>query len=91
MLIISIGIASAYWGEQAAQSKQQIQIGVGIASGQVVAGYTGTLHRATYTCVGDTVNVASRVEGATKQLGIPILITGTTRKLLGDGFAVRIC
>ena len=31
----------------------QIEVGIGIASGQVVAGYTGTLHRATYTCVGE--------------------------------------
>ena len=35
--------------ERAAQDKMQIQIGIGIASGQVVAGYTGTQHRATYT------------------------------------------
>ncbi len=52
--------------EQAARDKVQIQIGVGIASGRVVAGYTGTQHRATYTCVGDTVNVAARLESHTK-------------------------
>ena len=52
--------------EQAARGKVQIQIGIGIASGRVVAGYTGTQHRATYTCVGDTVNVAARLESHTK-------------------------
>ena len=52
--------------EQAARDKVQIQIGIGIASGRVVAGYTGTQHRATYTCVGDTVNVAARLEAHTK-------------------------
>ena len=52
--------------EQAARGKVQIQIGVGIASGRVVAGYTGTHQRATYTCVGDTVNVAARLESHTK-------------------------
>ena len=41
--------------EQAAQGKPEIRIGVGIASGQVIAGYTGTERRVTYTCVGDTV------------------------------------
>jgi class 3 adenylate cyclase len=65
--------------EQAAQGKQQIEIGVGIASGRVVAGYTGTQNRATYTCVGDTVNVAARLEAHTKEVGRPILIDEHTR------------
>jgi adenylate cyclase len=75
--------------EQAAQDKVQIQIGIGIASGHVVAGYTGTLHRATYTCVGDTVNVAARLESHTKVLNRPILIDENTRSALEDGIAVE--
>jgi len=74
--------------EQAARDKIQIQIGVGIASGQVVAGYTGTQHRATYTCVGDTVNVAARLESHTKVLGRPILIDENTRLGLDDGIRI---
>ena len=75
--------------EQAARDKVQIQIGIGIASGRVVAGYTGTLHRATYTCVGDTVNVAARLESHTKVLNRPILIDENTRHGLDDGIAVE--
>jgi class 3 adenylate cyclase len=75
--------------EQAARDKVQIQIGVGIASGRVVAGYTGTLHRATYTCVGDTVNVAARLEAHTKVADRPILIDENTREGLEDGIAVE--
>ena len=75
--------------EQAARGKVEIQIGVGIASGRVVAGYTGTLRRATYTCVGDTVNIAARLEAQTKELGRPILIDETTRAGLGGGIAVE--
>jgi adenylate cyclase len=75
--------------EQAAQGKVQIQIGIGIASGRVVAGYTGTQNRATYTCVGDTVNVAARLESHTKELGRPILIDENTRQGLGDGIDVE--
>jgi class 3 adenylate cyclase len=75
--------------EQAARDKVQIQIGVGIASGRVVAGYTGTLHRATYTCVGDTVNVAARLEAHTKVADRPILIDENTREGLGHGIAVE--
>jgi class 3 adenylate cyclase len=75
--------------EQAAQGRVQIRIGVGIASGKVIAGYTGTLHRATYTCVGDTVNVAARLESQTKVLERPILIDGNTRAGLGDDIPVE--
>jgi class 3 adenylate cyclase len=75
--------------EQAARGKVQIEIGVGIASGQVVAGYTGTQRRATYTCVGDTVNVAARLEGQTKALKQPILIDENTREGLDDAIVVE--
>jgi class 3 adenylate cyclase len=75
--------------EQAARDKLQIQIGVGVASGRVVAGYTGTLDRATYTCVGDTVNVAARLESHTKVVDRPILIDENTRRGLDDVIAVE--
>ena len=75
--------------EQAARGKVQIQIGVGVASGRVVAGYTGTHNRATYTCVGDTVNVAARLEAHTKELRRPILIDENTRQGIADGIAVE--
>jgi class 3 adenylate cyclase len=75
--------------EQAAQGKVEIQIGIGIASGQVIAGYTGTQRRATYTCVGDTVNVAARLEAQTKELGRLILIDENTRAGLDDGIVVE--
>jgi class 3 adenylate cyclase len=60
--------------EQAALDKLQIKIGVGIATGKVIAGFTGTRHRATYTCIGDTVNLAARIENHTKVAQFPILI-----------------
>jgi len=50
----------------------------------VIAGYTGTQHRATYTCVGDTVNLASRIEKHTKVTGTPILIDHATREAIPD-------
>jgi class 3 adenylate cyclase len=64
--------------EQAAMNRAQVKIGIGIASGQMIAGYTGTQHRATYTCVGDTVNLAARIEEHTKIAGLPILIDQNT-------------
>jgi len=62
------------------RGKPQIKIGIGIASGSMVAGFTGTQHRATYTCVGDTVNLASRIESHTKVRSKPILIEQETKK-----------
>jgi adenylate cyclase len=64
---------------RAAENKATIKIGIGIASGVVMAGYAGTQHRATYTCVGNTVNLAARIESHTKVVGLPILIDAETR------------
>jgi class 3 adenylate cyclase len=69
--------------ERAALGKPAIRIGIGIASGEMVAGYTGTNQRATYTCVGDTVNLAARLEAHTKTAQRVILIDGATRAALG--------
>ena len=62
--------------------KPAIAIGVGIASGEVIAGYTGTQQRATYTCVGDTVNLAARLEAHTKACGQPVLVDEATMRAL---------
>lgn len=66
--------------EQSTASKPQIRIGVGIASGEMVAGYTGTNERATYTCIGDTVNLGARLEAHTKVAERAILIDAKTRQ-----------
>ncbi|HZP37795.1 MAG TPA: adenylate/guanylate cyclase domain-containing protein [Methylomirabilota bacterium] len=70
--------------EQAGIGKPQIRIGIGIASGEMVAGYTGTNERATYTVIGDTVNLASRLEAHTKVAQRAILLDGETRTGLRD-------
>jgi adenylate cyclase len=77
--------------QQAAMDRVQIHIGVGVATGQVIAGYTGTMQRATYTCVGDAVNVAARLEAYTKTLGQPILIDENTRQALSEKLRVDDC
>jgi class 3 adenylate cyclase len=77
-----VELLKGFNAQQAAQNKIQIKIGIGIASGRVIAGYTGTQHRATYTCVGDTVNLAARIQGHTKVVDHPILIDQYTSESL---------
>jgi class 3 adenylate cyclase len=84
-----VELIEQYNHERVALERTPIRIGVGIASGEVIAGYTGTQRRATYTCVGDTVNLAARLESHTKVVGRPILVDEDTREGLGPEFAVE--
>jgi len=54
----------------------------------MVAGYAGTNTRATYTCIGDTVNLAARLEAHTRVARRDMLIDTATRDAIGTEFAV---
>jgi adenylate cyclase len=84
-----IELVQLFNAERASEGKPPIAIGVGIASGEVIAGYTGTQQRATYTCVGDTVNLAARLEAHTKTAGRPILSDGATQAALAGRLAAE--
>lgn len=64
--------------------REPVVIGMGIASGEVLVGNMGLESRFDYSCIGDTVNVASRVEGACKAVGYDIVVTGATRAAAPD-------
>jgi adenylate cyclase len=66
-----------------------LTIGIGVNTGPAQVGNTGSTRRLMYGPLGHTVNLASRIEGATKQFGVPILITGFTKQLIGDALATR--
>ncbi len=64
------------------------EVGVGINSGNVVAGSIGGAGRLSYSVIGDPVNLAARVEAHTRELGDPVLITANTRDLLSETIEV---
>lgn len=64
-----------------------VKIGIGLNSGLCCVGNMGSRQRLSYTLIGDTVNVASRLEGLTKQYGVPILAGSALAQEL-DGFAM---
>ena len=64
--------------------------GIGIYTGQVLAANIGSPDRLSYALVGDTVNLASRLQDLTKELGCDIIISANTRNGLGDEFTVEL-
>jgi adenylate cyclase len=76
--------------EIAAASVDQVSVGIGLNSGPVIAGNVGGGGRLEFSVIGDTVNVAARVEAATRMTGDIVLISEHTRALLSGEAAAAL-
>jgi len=76
----------AVWKEQ---GRDELRVRMGLNTGQAVAGNMGSRTRMNYTVMGDSVNLASRLEGANKQYGTCLMVSDRTRTAAGDGLLFR--
>jgi adenylate cyclase len=63
----------------------EFRVGIGVHSGDAVVGNIGSIRRSEFTAIGDTVNIASRIEGATKEMGCTVLASRATVEMAGAG------
>jgi adenylate cyclase len=66
-----------------------VKIRIGIHTGPVIAGNLGSYNRFNYTAVGDSVNLASRLQGVNKVFNTGIILSEATYTLVKDLFAMR--
>lgn len=65
-----------------------LKMGVGINTGECIVGNMGSTRRFDYSCLGDSVNLASRLEGASKNYGVALLLGEETAKLVAATYTI---
>ncbi len=82
--VVRLDVAAGFVNED-----DRLHVRIGLATGEAFVGDYGTDTKLDYTCIGDTVNVASRLERANKSIGTQLLVDRGTREAAGDEFLFR--
>lgn len=88
----ALGMRAALAAFNAAErsiSGEHIEIGIGVHTGEMVAGSIGSPERMEYTVIGDVVNVAARLQALNKELGTQILLSAEVQKEAGPRYPAR--
>lgn len=85
-MIDALGDLNRQW---AAEGRPTLDIGIGVSSGEMIAGNIGSSSIMSYTVIGDAVNLGARLESQTREAGARILISAATRARLKGRYDVR--
>ena len=85
-MVEALGALNAQWR---AQGRPELDIGIGINTGPMIAGNIGSDAIMSYTVIGDAVNLGSRLESLNKQYGTRIIISDATRMCLSRPYRLR--
>jgi adenylate cyclase len=85
-MVKELGDLNRKWS---AEGRAQLDIGVGINSGDMIAGNIGSSSIMSYTVIGDNVNLGARLESLNKEYGTRIIISDATRSRLKEAYDIR--
>jgi adenylate cyclase len=85
-MVAELATLNARWS---AEGRPELDIGIGINTGPMIAGNIGSEAIMSYTVIGDAVNLGSRLESLNKQYGTRIIISDATRRQLKGRYELR--